>query len=369
MAGRTPNPGDTYTGQQAVSLPPEYLALNTPQNPAAGATKYWDDRYQQSGYVPQGMEVANGHLQMKAPGWLWTHPWVWAALGIGGGAAAAFATGAFAGAGAGSTATTLGTSAAGPTLRALGDSSLGNTPYPTDGSGAVTGTLDPTGGTGGGGGGGNSFVSGLLRQLLPAGLNLFGANLAANASTEAARIQALSAAQALDYLKQKDAQARADQAPWMAAGRAALGANVYGLGLTADTSAQPPASTASTTAPPTSSSGPAPSYGTPPGIAPPQPGNPSGSGATGPGQPPITRGVSLGAVGMPPSGGVAPPVPLGTAQVSPPQQGPPPQGPSLSTLGQPTNTVKMLAPDGKELFDANPEDVWHYKQRGARVVS
>lgn len=77
----TPSPGATPVGN-AVALPPEYQALNTPQNPHAGILKYADDFYQKTGKLPPRFKVENGHAVEWEPGFLSRHPWLYPVIGI-----------------------------------------------------------------------------------------------------------------------------------------------------------------------------------------------------------------------------------------------------------------------------------------------
>ncbi len=68
-------------------------------------------------------------------------------------------------------------------------------------------------------------------EIIGAGTQLIGANIAANASTDAANIQAQTAQKALDQQEKIYEQQRGDLAPYRAAGQGSIGKLSYGLGV------------------------------------------------------------------------------------------------------------------------------------------
>lgn len=181
--GRTPSGSATTVGS-AVPLPAQYAALNTSENPTAGIEQYVDDHYQQTGVLPPGFKVENGHAVPETPGFLMSNPWIFPVLGA-----------------------TLGLAglAAGPsTAAALGPSTAANVGATTAAT-SVPASLATTGA----GVASKSLVSSLIPTIASVGGNLLGSWMQSNASTDAAKIQDAYLREALGYEKERDAYDRA----------------------------------------------------------------------------------------------------------------------------------------------------------------
>lgn len=233
----------------------------------------------------------------------------------------------------------------------------------------------------------------------------FSSRTQANAATQASNAQLAATKEGLDFLKQQQAQTRSDIAPWLATGRGALSKLAFLMGVTpedaptiGDPAAAPPPSGpggpsggGGTSNQPTPGNSP-PGFGTPtnPGGIygnPGQPGSPDpnlggapslgrrgpgidppGYERPGPGWPGFFSGNPGGAFfggDVPGSGGDQ------TGGDS--ARGPHAYsagGQKLSTLGGTTpQTVKMISPDGTQTSDVPIDQVYHYKQMGASVIS
>jgi hypothetical protein len=220
-----PTAGATSTGQSAISLPPQFAALSTPEHPEAGILAYLDDRYQRTGQVPgDRFKIENGHVVETQPGWLLRNPWVWTAVGggialspllFGGGAVAAGGGGASV-AGGGGTAGTAG--ATGGTVGTAGVTGAGtagaagaygmpslagaNTWSALPGYGT---SLPSLGGSGGVLGGIGRFLSSPGgATALGIGGQLAGAAIQSSGISKAAEIEAAFQREALQYEKERD---------------------------------------------------------------------------------------------------------------------------------------------------------------------
>jgi hypothetical protein len=259
---RMPTAGATSTGQSAISLPPQFAALSTPEHPEAGILAYLDDRYQRTGQVPgDRFKIENGHVVETQPGWLLRNPWVWTAVGggialspllFGGGAVAAGGGGAsVAGGGgtagtAGATGGTVGTAGAtgAGTAGAYGMPSLAgaNTWSALPGYGT---SLPSLGGSGGVLGGIGRFLSSPGgATALGVGGQLAGAAIQSSGISKAAEIEAAFQREALQYEKERDRYLQQLEAnrygeltarlqPYIGAGHAASDRQMALMGLSA----------------------------------------------------------------------------------------------------------------------------------------
>jgi hypothetical protein len=289
--------------------------------------------------VPEGQEFDLGRGQLHenndggfldAPWWAWTLP----AAGIAGGLMLPAA-----GTGAGAGATAAGTSV-------LDASALaGITPvsggFATQAPGVMGGILPAaTSAAGPAAGAGMGF--GLIDGLILGGstiANLFGAKQAADASKDAAEIQAQSARDALAQNERFWNETQQNQAPWLQAGTGAVTslANLMGVPMLSPAQVAPrtPAATPTAAAPTASLSAMTPTA-----------------------RPAVPTGGSLGDRLR---GRMNTPAPAVATRANTTR--------SPSMDARTSSFAKMQSPDGAETMDVAIADVPHYERLGARRVS
>jgi hypothetical protein len=326
-------------------LPPQYAVLNTPDHPHAGLDRYIDDRYQQTGQVPDPYQVQNGHLVLRSADWIAAHPDAMRTLGPSLGLGDV--TQAY---------------AADPTLRASSTTSnrfaptedlpsnpvgtgdeppigppLDSTPVGTgdqppvgqppspQGTNALNPPPPPPDDTKKSGGGGFGLPS-WLTSLLKGGGDVAGAALQAQAIEDAANLQAKSTAAALAFQQKQYADLTGRLQPYITTGTTAADrmnqilSNGQAQPFGPSTSTPPPPSTADPTGGHDALlNKPIPPHHPPPSF-----------------KSPFDRGPNT--------------------------------DPGRTFDTQPmTPTVLMQAPDGSQMA-VNRQDVPHYQQRGAVVV-
>lgn len=166
--------------------------------------------------------------------------------------------------------------------------------------------------------------------LIGTGASIFGADVASGAAKDAAATQAAAGQKSLDLQKQIYTQGQANLSPYMSAGAGAI-TNLRGL--TGQSLTPAPAS-------PMTAPGQFP--GGHPGLFP-------GSTEYAPGEGPANLGMPLAA---------GPPAAIGAPSLN-----------SLASQQTSSGYVTMRSPDGKSTKPVPADQVAHYQQQGAQVVS
>lgn len=193
-------------------------------------------------------EMKNGQVVEKQPGFLLQHPWLFPAIGIAAGATLGLATLPAATGPSGVAGTTGTETAAGAGGAATGGAdTLASTVLPQSFSTLPNVTSSLAGATTGGSTA-TSLLSSLLGPILNLGGNIFGATTQANASKEAAQIQAQEYDKALAQTKQLYEEQQARLAPYQQFGQAGLGILGYlsGIQPSSSNSSTPTATTPTT---------------------------------------------------------------------------------------------------------------------------